>query len=580
MVVTGTSSMNHNGTMINLIQVLYIIFSLSLVGALYIPLRLSLQKYRFTNKRHVLTVNVNLVVSSNNGSDGHELHDSQRRSLIQNGSSMLIGTAVASTTALLNPEVTSAAQPLRRNEFQYLIPTPRNSREFSWPLGKVAFSLLPLAGTSTRRVTLEQEIVPDTIWTHDQIQGIVNVHVPVRQTVIKLRRGGLWVHNPVAPTPQLIKMIRRLEEQHGSVKHIVLGTVALEHKATFAAFASYFPKATVWLQPGQWSFPVSVPIEFYGLVQGGSRLREIPMSESLMPTMIGSNDNVRNSSKQAKYSYYAKLKPIPEWAEEIEYEILGPFQFKSVGGFSETAFYHTATKSLIVTDCVVTVTKNPPPIIAEDPRALLYHSRDKATEVILEDTPARREKGWRRMVQFGLVFFPSQITVTPTLSDVYNDAVHVPANLRNLGDGAIPLSGSLYPWSWHSNDADQMNFDYISQHGKLFCPPILTKLILDREPFATLDFVDRVCTRFRDMKRIIPCHLNNDIQVKGSKEFYDAFEMLRSQPNDIKPQRALAEDLALLQQASDLLTRVGIVGPSVVCDGEPARRIGRFAKLQ
>ena len=62
--------------------------------------------------------------------------------------------------------------------------------------------------------------------------------------------GGLWIHNPVAPTPQHIEMIRELEKKHGPVRHIVLGTVALEHKATFGPFAQYFPRATVWLQPG------------------------------------------------------------------------------------------------------------------------------------------------------------------------------------------------------------------------------------------------------------------------------------------------------------------------------------------
>ena len=59
------------------------------------------------------------------------------------------------------------------------------------------------------------------------------------------------------------------------VQHIVLGTVALEHKATFPAFASFFPNATVWLQPDQWSFPAAVAIDFVCLKQRGPRLREI-----------------------------------------------------------------------------------------------------------------------------------------------------------------------------------------------------------------------------------------------------------------------------------------------------------------
>jgi len=107
-------------------------------------------------------------------------------------------------------------------------------------LGNIAFSLLPLAGTSTRRATVEECIIEDTIWTHDQIVGVVNVNVPIRQTVVKLSKeagGGLLIYNPVAPTPQLLKMVKALETKYDApVKHLVLGTVALEHKATFGAF--------------------------------------------------------------------------------------------------------------------------------------------------------------------------------------------------------------------------------------------------------------------------------------------------------------------------------------------------------
>jgi hypothetical protein len=426
----------------------------------------------------------------------------------------------------------------------------------TWPIGKVAFSLLPLAGTSSRRATVEATVVPDTIWTHDQIQGIVNVNVPVRQTVVKLSTGGLWVHNPVAPTLQLLHMMQRLIDRYGPVRHIVLGSVALEHKATLGAFASHYPNATVWLQPGQWAFPVALPIEFYGLIQRGRRLQEI---------------SVTPGGPRSKYRYYAR---DPEWLSDFDYEVLGPLEFQSVGAFSETAFYHRDTSSLILTDAVVSVTEDPPAIVQEDPRALLYHARDTALDHV-QDSVETRQKGWRRMVQFGLVFFPSHITVK-NVGEALDEARMVPEDLRNLGEGAIPGS-ILYPWSWDGNDADLESFRAISENGKLFCPPILTKLILDREPERTLEWVDRVATRFRGMKRIIPCHLNNDVVVKDSDDFYHAFDPLRSRPDKLVPQRALAEDLALLQKASDLLSVYGVVAPSQVCDGEPARKKGRFA---
>jgi len=82
----------------------------------------------------------------------------------------------------------------------------------------------------------------------------------------------------------------------------------------------------VWLQPGQWAFPINLPIEFSGVTQRGSRLREIPTD---------------NLSK--KYRKYSLEDPVPEWAFDFEYETLGPLKFKSVGAFSETAFFHKST---------------------------------------------------------------------------------------------------------------------------------------------------------------------------------------------------------------------------------------------
>jgi hypothetical protein len=490
------------------------------------------------------------LISNENTAD----NQLSRRSLFQRSFALMTAVNTLLTTNIATP----AAAAMSKTD-QYLIPTPPNTSELSWPLGKVAFSLLPLAGTSTRRATIEEEIVPDTIWTHDQIQGVVNVNVPVRQTVVALRSGGLWVYNPVAPTPQLLQFMDRLIAKYGPVKHIVLGTVALEHKATFPSFASQYPNATVWVQPGQWSFPVSVPIEFLGLNrQRGSRLREIPIPG--------------RPATKIQYQRFSEQNPVPEWMEDFDYEVLGPFRFQSVGGFSETAFFHKSTKTLLVTDCVVSVTDTPPRILQEDPRALLYHARDQATDRVL-DTPEARKKGWRHMVQFGLVFFPSQIQVR-TVAEALREARQIPPELGNLGEGGVP--GNLYPWAWNPNDADLVNFEAISQKGKLFCPPILTKLILDREPQATLEFVDRVYTRFSDLRRIIPCHLNNNVMT-NAKEFYEAFDPLRSRPDNLIPQRALAEDLPLLQKASDLLTKAKVVAPSQVCDGEPARRQGRFA---
>merc|ERR1740124_1677390 len=177
------------------------------------------------------------ILSVNPSDDMHHTHPEDndehannreiQNLVVPNRRNFLSGTvaSVAATAGMItNPQSIYAATTSTVTSFNI----PSSANDLSWPLGKVAFSLIPLAGTSSRRATVEECVVPNTIWTHDQLQGVVNVNVPVRQTVIKLSEkagGGLFVHNPVAPTPQVIKMMRALEEKHGPVRHIVLGTV-------------------------------------------------------------------------------------------------------------------------------------------------------------------------------------------------------------------------------------------------------------------------------------------------------------------------------------------------------------------
>ena len=91
----------------------------------------------------------------------------------------------------------------------------RSLQEFSWPLWPV----VPIYPYSQRR-TLRTEVVPQSIWTFEQVQGILYVVVPIRMTVVKLEQGGLLVYAPVAPTPECLNLIRELIVEYGDVKYI------------------------------------------------------------------------------------------------------------------------------------------------------------------------------------------------------------------------------------------------------------------------------------------------------------------------------------------------------------------------
>lgn len=411
--------------------------------------------------------------------------------------------------------------------------TMTTDKRLQFPLGNIAFSLLPLSPEATgRRKTILTEVVKDKIWTLDQVQGIINVNVPVRCTIIKLK-DGLFINNPVAPTIECIEYIRQIEnEQKCLVKYITLASLALEHKGTCGAFSSKFPKATVYLQPGQYSFPVQLPSALFFPI--GKTLKTIPEN----------------------------FKDAP-WGDEIEHQVLPTLKPPGVGGFAETAFFHKETNTLLVTDTIVRVDDEPPAIINEDPRSLLYHARDNMLEVVT-DTKENRRKGWRRMVLFGLTFQPSGINVTDTFEAI-KMLDKVTPEMKLLGDKAIPYDGGLYPWEWIEDD--KPNFK--SLQGGLLVAPILQKLILNRNPEIVLEWADKVSKW--PIKRIIPCHFSNNLKA-SSADFRKAFEFLEepekipfplslfSTPRKLVPSPN-ERDCALLTNASVELTKSGVLFP-------------------
>lgn len=76
-------------------------------------------------------------------------------------------------------------------------------------------------------------------------------------------------------------MIRHIESIHGKVKYITLASLALEHKGTVGIFSSYFPKSIVYVQPGQYSFPINLPIQLFFPI--GKQVLEIPQNSSNAP---------------------------------------------------------------------------------------------------------------------------------------------------------------------------------------------------------------------------------------------------------------------------------------------------------
>lgn len=389
------------------------------------------------------------------------------------------------------------------------------SQDSSWLLWPV-FPLYPYG----KRRTLRTEVVKDAIWTFDQIQGIFYVVVPIRMTVVRLEAGGLLVYAPVAPTPECVQLVRELEAEWGEVKYIVLPTVSgLEHKVFVGPFARKFPNAQVFVAPSQWSFPLNLPLSWLGFP---------PRRTQVLP----------QDSRDAPF------------AAQFNYAILGPIKL-GLGAFGEVALYDKRSRTLLVTDSVLSVPEEPPAIVQLDPYPLLFHAKDNAFDVV-EDTQANRRKGWQRISLFAFYFQPNALK-TRQLGQTIREAFNASERSKKAYFG-------LFPFKWKEHW--QQSFEALRGGGRLFVAPILRTLILNRAPKETIGWADKVASWH--FERIVPCHFDAPIEA-NPRQFRQAFAFLEKQPfvggRASENQPLPEEDFELLWQLEANLTKLRITPP-------------------
>jgi Domain of unknown function (DUF4336) len=384
----------------------------------------------------------------------------------------------------------------------------QTTKDFLWSF----WFTLPIYPFSQRQ-TIRTEVVENTIWTFDQLQGIFYVVVPIRMSVVKLDEGGLLVYAPVAPTPECIRLVNELVAEHGDVKYIILPTSSgLEHKVFVGPFARYFRHAQIFVAPKQWSFPLNLPLSWLGLPS--KRTHVLPEDISQTP-----------------------------FAKEFDYAILGSIAL-GLGRFAEVAFFHKKSRTLLVTDSVVSVTNSPPAIVQLDPYPLLFHAKDRATDVVA-DTYTNRCKGWQRISLFALYFAPSALEV-PKLKALFGNAL-------TASDRSKKAYFGLFPFQWQQGW--QRSFEVLRDR-KLFVAPVLQTLILNRAPTETIAWADIVASW--DFVRIIPCHFDAPIAAQP-QQFRQAFAFLE-QP--IVADNSLPEaDFELLKKLDAGLQKTGILRP-------------------
>ncbi len=339
-----------------------------------------------------------------------------------------------------------------------------------WPL-------LPLYPYGRRR-TFVKEIIPKKIWSFEQLQGLYYVAVPVRLTVVKVE-GGLMLVNPLPPTKELLHSLNALEKVYGPVLSIVLPTASgLEHKIALPAMARSFPEATLWVCPGQWSFPFGLPLSWLGIPSNRTKL------------LI--EDGVPHS-------------------ESCTWISLGPLDI-GLGRFQEISCFHRPTGALLVTDSLIGIEAEPPELFSKDPTPLLFHARDRGDQPLL-DSPELRRRGWARVVLFSSFLRPECLDIPPLL-DVLKYAFR-PGLINSKAHFG------LFPFSWKKG-WEKSAEELIGRKGPLLqIAPVLERLVFPRAKEAILDWLDEL-SRLKGMRMMVSAHYSRKVpfgsgQVKRLK---------------------------------------------------------------
>ncbi|MUH00206.1 DUF4336 domain-containing protein [Scytonema sp. UIC 10036] len=388
------------------------------------------------------------------------------------------------------------------------LPKPK---DWSWPFWPV----VPLYPYGRRR-TLCREVVEGTIWTFEQVQGILYTVVPIRMTVVKLSAGGLLIYAPVAPTPECIRLVKEIVAKHGEVNYIILPTSSgLEHKVFVGPFARRFPQAQVFVAPHQWSFPINLPLSWLGFPSKGTKI--IPENSSQLP-----------------------------FADDFDCAVLDINLGR--GSFVEVALFHKRSHTLLLTDTILSVPEDPPAIVQLDPYPLLFHAKDSALESI-DNNETNRRKGWQRISLFAIYFRPSELKMLEW-GKMVRDAFKAP-------DRSPKAYFGFFPFEWQQNW--KYSFDALRDEGRPFVAPILQTLILPQAPKQVLHWADKVATW--DIQRIISCHFDSPIEA-SPEQFRRAFAFLEKQPSMGGNQSLPEKDLRFIKELEANLVRSGIAKPA------------------
>jgi len=139
-------------------------------------------------------------------------------------------------------------------------------------------------------------IVPNALWHATQPLKFGPLALSTRMTVVRLRDGRLWVHSPIAPTPELLAELAAL----GTVGFVVAPNKS--HHLFFLPFMQAHPEAQGFVAAGLYA-------------------------------------------KRPDLRVFPQLAHPPPWGDELQ-----GFFIEGLTVLDETVWFHAETGTLIVTD--------------------------------------------------------------------------------------------------------------------------------------------------------------------------------------------------------------------------------------
>jgi hypothetical protein len=229
--------------------------------------------------------------------------------------------------------------------------------------------------------------VADGLWIVDSGPlRALGIPLPVRMTVIRLRDGSIWLHSPTRYDPRLHQDIAAL----GPIRHMVAPNIA--HWTFLKEWQTQCPDALTWAAPN---------LRQRGQVRrSGLRI-----------------DRVLDDA------------PPPEWAADLR-QVVVP------GGlsFREVAFFHGASRTLILTDLVLNLEPAKMPALL---RPLLRLARMTAPDgqppPYLRLVIRLRRRAAAQAVSELLALKPERVVFAHGLWFMRDGAAHLRRSLRWLG---------------------------------------------------------------------------------------------------------------------------------------------------